>query len=268
MKIYGIIDKFENWAGDPQAHRAEIYDFAGKYVSEINGYNIKEIRDFKLTEDLETILRERARLNDPIFGLNADTGVTETPVLNDAAKAKIKMLDWLFKAIAGELHGYKFCRPGVIDNWRKTYGVKLEFLAPARSTDKDVPLLYADLGTDTARKLYQEIKSVIRDCSEDDFIWYFGSDRDRETDRPQPIKWTGYKKDFAYFCLLVSAEINKSIGGIDWQLFTQIFVNDAGDKWDRQALSDYASKMQRGESPLPAKLKITSLAEANRLLSK
>ncbi len=272
MKIYEIIEKIDVWAGDPQSHGADINEIAENYLAEINGYTIKEMRDYRLTEDLETILEERARLNDPIFGLNADTGETTDPVISDQARAKIKLLGRLFKAIAGNLHGYEFCKTRVIDSWRGQYGVKLDFL-PTDRNDAGEPKetdVY-NLGVEKAEALFDELagQKILLPGSKEAFIWYFGEPEKRTDKRPTPIYWNGYNNAFAYFCLLVTYENNRIPSDISWKYFANIFTSKNGREWNtgKGGLPNDASSVRTG-GECPKSIKINTLKKGLAVLEK
>ena len=98
---------------------------------------------------------------------------------------------------------------------------------------KNYKKAYYDLGDETAKKLYEELKeegAIGSNCSEQDFLWYFGSNKNRkDKPKPSPIKWQVCNKYLHSLCLLIAIYSDKNqLTEIKWKVFKQIFVSFKG----------------------------------------
>lgn len=200
MTAYEAIQQHPEWVTSERVPRAAIQERAKRYVSDYkgNGNFAKGV-----TEDLDDLLRRRDATND-FAGIVADGDTpqvnTESPeYLADKRKAKICAI--FVKAVISELAGRSICTAAQIQEWRERYGVKLEGL---QGKSKKETKEFEPIGLDEERatKIYNwAFRSKRIECTEDDFIWYFGKKTDRTNSlQPNPIKWNGKRNELAYLC--------------------------------------------------------------------
>ena len=273
MTAYEVIQQHPEWVESERTPKAAIQERAKRYVEDYKGNG-----NFAngITKDLDDLLSRRDITND-FAGVVADGNTaqanTDSPeYLTDRRKAQIYAI--FVKAVITELSGKAICTAAQVEEWRERYAVKLEGLQarPDRNIKRNESqqINYIDLGADTAKALYKELndKKTIIECSEETFLWYFGSDKNRaDIEQPERIKWYERANAFAYLCLLIKIRITGSTEykQIDWEKAKRIFSNETDSSWKSQALSNYVSGYRNNES-LPDNFDIKALCKAKEKL--
>lgn len=273
MTAYEVIQQHPEWVESERTPKAAIQERAKRYVEDYKGNG-----NFAngITKDLDDLLSRRDITND-FAGVVADGNTaqanTDSPeYLTDRRKAQIYAI--FVKAVITELSGKAICTAAQVEEWRERYAVKLEGLQarPDRNIKRNESqqINYIDLGDGTAKALYIELndQKTIIDCSEETFLWYFGSDKNRaDIEQPERIKWYERANAFAYLCLLIKIRITGSTEykQIDWEKAKRIFSNETNSSWKSQALSNYVSGYRNNES-LPDNFDIKALCKAKEKL--
>ena len=103
-------------------------------------------------------------------------------------------------------------------------------------------------------------KKTIIDCNEDDFLWYFGSDRNRtEKKQPERIKWNDDAKKLAYLTLLIETYKNETLVGTIKRIFHNYKGTKRKEEWGE--LSNDKSKMNSGKAEKPKNFEIKAFCE-------
>lgn len=215
MTAYEVIQQHPEWVENPTTPRKQITEAARRYVRELDG---GKHFNALIIDDVERLLKNRGLLKKQI-GIHEDLLKESTIIFNDtdgheveikaletapdyiAAERKVKIYAIFIKAIIAELNGKAICTAAQIQEWRERYGVKLEGLQgkSKKETKEFEPI---GLAEKRAIKIYNWARCSGRiECTEDDFIWYFGKKTDRTNDlHPAPIKWKGLQNELAYLC--------------------------------------------------------------------
>jgi hypothetical protein len=150
------------------------------------------------------------------------------------------------------LAGRSICTTAQIQEWRERYGVKLEGLQ-GKSKKKTKEFEPIGLDEESVTSIYNCLRQKGKiECSEDDFIWYYGKKQDRQfAAQPKPIKWKGDKKEFAVLCMCIQYRIKKSFYQVPWRAYhyiTGYILRGDNPKYD--PLRAAAKDVKSGE-PLP-----------------
>lgn len=268
MRIYNIHNRRPEWLENPSAHKEEMKDIAHDYVMDLLKV-VPDMRNNILLSDLNSMIDERTSIID-LWEFDEDPKNAQERYTQD--KAKCFIIENLLKFIlcymrrynyhldAIEIYAFIECR----------YAYELDFInsddlpviRPSAEEDfadinfddeckKNYKKAYYDLGDETARNLYEELKeenAIGSTCSEQDFLWYFGSNINRkDKPKPSPIKWEATNKDLHGLCLLIAIYSDKNqLTEIKWKVFKQIFVSFNGTDNNRiwTFASDNASKIK------------------------
>ena len=220
MRIYDIHNQHPEWVAAPTAYRAEIREAAHAYIWDFFKMGA-DVRDRVLLRDLNAIADNRSQIL--AIGANiGDPDISEKEQRDNKTKAQI--LEKVFRYIIRYLayYGYTLQYDDVehfylvrdndlyfIDreewptNAQEVREKSLnDFILALNDIERNEAqqIYYIDLGNDTAKELYGELneKKTIVDCSENDFLWYFGSDENRiEKKQTERIKWNDDEKKLA-----------------------------------------------------------------------
>lgn len=230
MTAYEVIQQHPEWVENPTTPRKQITEAARRYVRELDG---GKHFNALIIDDVERLLKNRGLLKKQIE-IHEDLLKESTIIFNDtdghavnnddyivsgtdgheveikaletapdyiAAERKVKIYAIFIKAIIAELNGKAICAAAQIQEWRERYGVKLEGL---QGKSKKKTKEFEPIGLDEKRaiRIYNwAFRSKRIECTEDDFIWYFGKKTDRTNSlQPNPIKWNGKRNELAYLC--------------------------------------------------------------------
>lgn len=201
MTAFKKIEQNPEWVKNPTATRKEIEATARRYVRELDNGS-KHFCEL-ITDDLDALLIARNAMLNPVDEAKdfAQIAIVGNEIIDDGAKRMAKVCTLFIKAIIVELNGKAICTAAQIQEWRERYGVKLEGLQgkSKKETKEFEPI---GLAEKRAIKIYNWARCSGRiECTEDDFIWYFGKKTDRTNDlHPAPIKWKGLQNELAYLC--------------------------------------------------------------------
>ena len=282
MRIYDIHNQHPEWVAAPTAYRAEIREAAHAYIWDFFKMGA-DVRDRVLLRDLNAIADNRSQIL--AIGANiGDPDISEKEQRDNKTKAQI--LEKVFRYIIRYLayYGYTLQYDDVehfylvrdndlyfIDreewptNAQEVREKSLnDFILALNDIERNEAqqIYYIDLGNDTAKELYGELneKKTIVDCSENDFLWYFGSDEKRiEKKQPERIKWNDDAKKLAYLNLLLDNFKNENLTGI----IKRIFQNYKGSKQKTEwgELSNDKSKINSGKTNKPKNFEIKALTK-------
>lgn len=278
MRIYDIHNQHPEWVENPTEHRAEIREAAHAYIWDFFKMGA-DVRDRVLLRDLNAIADNRSQ----ILAYWEYNGNPEAePTEYRQSRAKCAILERVFKLILRYLayYGYILQYEDITAFYIGREDKELNFVNiedwPTNQTEaqekslkefihdlhkieqsENQPTPYFDLGNDVAKQLYKELKGKI-DCTEENFLWYFGEDAQREgKEQPAKIDWYGQTNEFVALATLVTLQVDKVIAtNTEWEKFKCIFNNCTEKKWDK--LSQEQNKI-KAKKQIPKKLKIESL---------
>ena len=286
MRIYDIHNQHPEWVENPTEHRAEIREAAHAYIWDFFKMGA-DVRDRVLLRDLNAIADNRNQ----ILAYWEFIGNPEAePTEYRQSRAKCVILERVFKLILRYLayYGYILQYEDItafyigrednelnfvnIEDWptNQTEVKKKsleEFIKDLHAIEQseNLPTPYFNLGNEVAKKLFEELKGKI-DCTEENFLWYFGEDSQRVgKEQPQKIDWYGQTNEFAALATLITLQVDKVIAtNTEWEKFKRIFNNCTEKKWDK--LSQEQNNI-KAKKKIPSKLKITSLETGIKLLN-
>lgn len=279
MRIYDIHNQHPEWVENLQAHKEEIRDTAHTYVMEFFKMGA-DVRNRVLFRDLNAMAGNRQNLL--IY-----SQYQGDPESDKETRAKVQILEKVFRYIIRYLayYGYVLNFEEVeelykdsivgdntfsfidIEEWpTNAQEVKEkslnEFLETLRGIERNEAqqINYIDLGADTAKALYKELndKKTIIECSEETFLWYFGSDKNRaDKEQPERIKWNDDATKLAYLLLKLEEYKNENLTGIVKRIFQNYKGSKAKTEWGE--LYNDKSKMRSGKKAKPKNFEIKAL---------
>ena len=211
MTAYEIIQQHPEWVKNPKGTRKAIQERAKRYIDDRKGST--NFAD-GITKDFDALIRQRDAIND-FADVTAD----------DGAKRQAQVYAIFIKAVIVELNGKAICTATQVEQWRERYGVKLDGLQgkPEKAnTFEPIGLDY-----DCVMRLYNWLMDNGKiNCTEQDFIWYFGKPQNRESDaEPKPIKWIGQQiNEYVYFCHVCAIKTGNA--RVKWGTYNRIFTSD------------------------------------------
>lgn len=275
MRIYDIHNQHPEWVENPQAHKEEIRDTAHTYVMEFFKMGA-DVRNRVLFRDLNAMAGNRQDLL--IY-----SQYQGDPESDKETRAKVQILEKVFRYIIRYLayYGYVLNSEEVeelyvgdntfsfidIEEWptnaqeAKEKSLN-EFLETLRGIERNEAqqINYIDLGDVTAQALYKELndKTTIIDCSEETFLWYFGSDKNRaDKEQPERIKWGADARKLAYLLLKLEEYKDKNLTGIVKRIFQNYKGSKAKTEWGE--LSNDKSKIVCSKKTKPKNFEIKAL---------
>lgn len=269
MRIYNIHNRRPEWLENPSAYKEEMKDIAHDYVMDLLKV-VPDMRNNILLSDLNSMIDERTSIID-LWELDEDPKNAQERYTQDKAKCFIienllkftlcYMRRYNYHLDAIEIYAFIECRYAYeldfinIDDWPVIRPSAAEDFADINLDDKCKKSYkaYYDLGDEMAKNLYKELKekdAIESDYTEQNFLWYFGSNANRKgKQKPPLIKWQRNNKDLHGLCLLIAIYSNKNqlnVADVGWKVFKQIFAsyNGANNDGIWTFASDNASKIK------------------------
>lgn len=288
MRIYDIHNQHPEWVENPTEHRDEIREAAHAYIWDFFKMGA-DVRDRVLFRDLNAIADNRSQI---IAYWEYNGNPEAEPTEYRQSRAKCAILERVFRLIVRYLAYYGYAlqyedlevfyngrdekelnfikfeewyitEPNANKDFAEAYKELSKILYAIEHDKQDTP--HFNLGEETAKRLYKELKGKIC-CTEENFLWYFGNSKLREgKEQPEQIEWYGQTTEFAALALIITLQAEKTINAqTEWEKFKQIFKNCTDKRWDN--LSQEQNKI-KAKKKLPNKLKIESLEQGLKLLN-
>lgn len=221
MTAYEIIQQHPEWVKNPRATRKEIQAQAARYVRELDS------KAALMVEDIDALLIARNAILSPTDQAKdfADIAIVGNEIVEDGAKRQAQVYAIFIKAIIAALNGKAICTAAQVEQWRERYGIKLDGLQG--KPEKAVTFEPIGLDNDSVMCLYNWLMDNGKiNCTEQDFIWYFGKPQSRESDaEPKPIKWLGQQiNEYVYFCHVCAIKTGNA--RVKWGTYNRIFTSD------------------------------------------